>query len=81
MEVTSLQGEIVRREDHLGYVLIEEAPICGSPSGLTYLETKCEEGCARPYRVTTNDPKYESFKDALGRGDRSDVHCYHIPWQ
>jgi hypothetical protein len=45
--------------------------------GTTVLETTCKGSCKRPYRIDEFHPEYDAVKDALDRGDRSVIRCYH----
>jgi hypothetical protein len=73
---TPLPGE-VRRELHTYYTLIEDSPRGLNTKGTVYIELACVGKCERPYRLDEHHPEYARIKEALDRGDRSVIRCYH----
>jgi hypothetical protein len=46
-------------------------------STVDVLETKCVGSCQHIYRIDELHPEYAKVKEALERGDRSVITCYH----
>jgi hypothetical protein len=60
-----------------GFKIIEDDPKGHNTVGLVWLETRCTGKCDKPYRMDEYHPEYKRVLDALERGDRSILHCYH----